>query len=112
MERSPVLKRPRPQAVAPAAKTIETYPTQAFLQELLASSLLLAEDWEGLDASDRTHLARCHDRHDLLDQLVAHSLLTQYQRDRISSDKTFGLVLGNYRVLDRLGAGGMGVVFR
>src|SRR5207247_5220008 len=30
----------------------------------------------------------------------------------ISAVTTFGLILGNYRVLDRLGAGGMGVVFR
>ena len=48
----------------------------------------------------------------LLGQLVDHELLTQYQADRISAGTTFGLVLGNYRVLERLGAGAMGVVFK
>src|SRR5205085_2507585 len=44
--------------------------------------------------------------------LVAHKLLTPYQADRIAAGTTYGLVLGNYRVLDRLGAGGMAVVFK
>src|SRR5439155_6940358 len=48
----------------------------------------------------------------LLARLVDHGLLTDYQARRIDAGSTFGLVLGNYRVLDRLGAGGMGVVFR
>jgi serine/threonine protein kinase len=44
-------------------------------------------------------------------ELVGHGLLTEYQAGRIDAGKTFGLILGNYRVLDRLG-GGMGVVYR
>jgi response regulator RpfG family c-di-GMP phosphodiesterase len=44
--------------------------------------------------------------------MVENSLLTQYQADRIRSRKTFGLVLGNYRILERIGAGAMGVVFK
>src|SRR5262249_38056888 len=44
--------------------------------------------------------------------LVQHQLLTEYQAARIEAGTTFGLVLGNYRVLDRLGAGGMAVVFK
>src|SRR5262249_51221356 len=31
---------------------------------------------------------------------------------RISSGKTFGLVLGNFRLLDKLGVGGMAVVYK
>jgi serine/threonine protein kinase len=48
---------------------------------------------------------------ELLRALIEKGLLTQYQGDRIAAGKTFGLVLGNYRVLDRLRAGAMGVVF-
>jgi serine/threonine protein kinase len=43
--------------------------------------------------------------------LVDSGGLTTYQMDRIMTGSTHGLVLGQYRVLDRLGAGGMGVVF-
>src|SRR5262249_25692925 len=35
----------------------------------------------------------------------------EYQLQRILSGNTHGLVLGNYRVLRRIGVGGMGVVF-
>lgn len=43
--------------------------------------------------------------------LVQAGLLTNYQLERVLAGLTHGLVLGNYRVLDRLGSGGMGVVF-
>jgi response regulator RpfG family c-di-GMP phosphodiesterase len=43
--------------------------------------------------------------------LVEAGVLTAYQASRLLAGTVHGLVLGNYRVLDRLGAGGMGVVF-
>src|SRR5579885_2167232 len=43
--------------------------------------------------------------------LVQAGLLTNYQLERVLASSTHGLVLGNYRVLDRLGSGGMGTVF-
>ncbi|HTU23259.1 MAG TPA: protein kinase [Gemmataceae bacterium] len=43
--------------------------------------------------------------------LVQAGLLTSYQLERVLAGSAHGLVLGNYRVLDRLGSGGMGVVF-
>jgi response regulator RpfG family c-di-GMP phosphodiesterase/tRNA A-37 threonylcarbamoyl transferase component Bud32 len=43
--------------------------------------------------------------------LVEGGLLTAYQADRVLSGMVHGLVLGNYQVIDRLGAGGMAVVF-
>src|SRR5262245_58336970 len=43
--------------------------------------------------------------------LVEADLLTEYQLERILAGATHGLVLGNYRVLERLGAGSMAMVF-
>ncbi|MCI0459782.1 MAG: protein kinase [Gemmataceae bacterium] len=85
---------------------------QVLLRHLLGSSVVLLEDWEQLPDSVCEALVACKDAEDLLPRLVEHGLLTEYQARRVEAGTTFGLLLGNYRVLDRLGAGGMGVVFR
>src|SRR5258707_10062949 len=87
-------------------------PAEVLLQELLTSSLVLAEDWDRLPLNVQKELKHHSEIQDLLPDLVTCGLLTQYQAARIHARKTFGLILGNYRVLDRLGAGGMGVVFK
>jgi response regulator RpfG family c-di-GMP phosphodiesterase len=48
----------------------------------------------------------------LVDALVDQGLINHYQARRLAAGQTFGLVLGNYRVVDRIGAGGMGVVYK
>src|SRR5262245_10893133 len=85
---------------------------QELLRDLLASSLILPEDWYALRAPVREDIAHGRSQTELLDRLVEYGLLTNYQAGRIESGSTFGLLLGSYRVLDRLGAGGMGVVYR
>src|SRR5439155_7738705 len=52
------------------------------------------------------------DQNDVIDRLARHNLLTAYQAGRVKAGTVYGLVLGNYRVLDRVGAGGMGIVFK
>src|SRR5262249_43558873 len=86
--------------------------SRGFLQELQDSDLVLSEDWDALPASTRNELNRCSDPEIVLAGLVAHGLLTDYQADRVRAGQAFGLVLGNYRVLVRIGAGCMGIVFR
>jgi response regulator RpfG family c-di-GMP phosphodiesterase/serine/threonine protein kinase len=85
---------------------------QRSLHELLSSGIVLAEDWDHLPDAVRNDLCSCTATDSLLTALVEHQLLTDYQASRISAGKTHGLLLGNYRVLDRIGAGGMGVVFK
>src|SRR5207248_1194591 len=70
------------------------------LHTLLESCLLLAEDFEKLSADERAGLAALDETDKLLTALVDLGLLTEYQADRICAGTTFGLVLGNYRVLD------------
>src|SRR5260370_8826025 len=43
--------------------------------------------------------------------LVRLNHLTGYQLSRVLSGKTHGLVLGNHRILDRLGSASMGEVY-
>ena len=82
------------------------------LYQLFASGILAAEDYEALSEADQKVIGSAADNACLLDGLLRHGLLTEYQAGRIRSGRLHGLVLGNYRVLDRIGTGGMGVVYR
>src|SRR5690242_20224573 len=44
--------------------------------------------------------------------LVGQGRLNDFQLGRLIAGHTFGLVLGHYRLIERLGAGGMGVVYK
>src|ERR1022692_1570764 len=85
---------------------------QPLLDDLLTSSIVLTEDFEKLAAQTQDEIRQCSETQKLLPLLVQHGLLTEYQANRVEAGTTYGLILGNYRVLDRLGAGGMGVVFK
>lgn len=85
---------------------------QALLVQLLDTAIISAEDWENLSSSVRTRFRETSNTTEILSLLTEHALLTDYQAGRIEAGTTHGLILGNYRVLDRLGAGAMGVVFR
>src|SRR5262245_46974404 len=73
-----------------------------FAQNLADSGLLDVPDLPP-GAADGAELARA---------LVAAGKLTQYQADAILDRRFADLRIGNYEILNRLGAGGMGTVFK
>jgi serine/threonine-protein kinase len=48
----------------------------------------------------------------LAEHLVAEGILTQFQADRLLQGKTQGFVLGPYTLMDALGTGSMGTVYK
>ena len=82
------------------------------LRRLLAAGVVPGEDFDALPIADRQTIDREPDDERLLEVLIAAKLLTDHQASRVRIGRLHGLILGNYRVLDRIGAGGMGVVYR
>jgi hypothetical protein len=80
----------------------------AMLRNLLNSGIIVFEDWQALANDVREQVIGIADIDQLLARLSELSLLTTYQVGRIRMGRLFGLVLGNYRILDRIGAGGDG----
>ncbi len=82
------------------------------LRRLINLGLILEEDNPVLMSEVRLALARAADDAAQVDCLVKAHLLTEYQAVRVQAGRLHGLVLGNYRLLDRIGNGGMGIVYR
>lgn len=87
-------------------------PCEKLVQRLLEQNIVLLEDWEALPNRVQRRIIECREEPKAIEHLVKHGLLTRYQAQRIEAGTIFGLVLGSYRLLERLGAGGMAVVFK
>ena len=82
---------------------------EEFVESLVTSGLMSSE--EVTKFLQRTSGAES-DAKSLATELVRANRLTKYQASAVFQGKTKGLVFGEYRVLDRIGAGGMGVVLK
>jgi len=93
---------------SPAAGDV--IPVQQFVQYLSDSALFSADEVKALLAGVQP--PQREDTRQLALELVKQGKLTRFQAQMLCQGKTKGLVLGSYVVLDKLGQGGMGMVFR
>jgi len=84
---------------------------RVLLQELLELHLVELTGVKDFLAKSAEKLSSLTTRERTGNALALAGLITDYQRDRIISGNTAGLVFGGYRVLDRLGGGSAAVVF-
>src|SRR5688500_3972602 len=82
---------------------------EQFLAQLTASQLMAAADVETFVAALAAPPA---DGEQLARELVKQKKLTAFQAQQIYAGKGKSLALGNYRILDKLGQGGMGMVLK
>jgi response regulator RpfG family c-di-GMP phosphodiesterase len=92
--------------------TVVTYASRVLLEKLLTSGIIFLEDWEQLPAAVREGLDLLCEKTELLPRLVELKLLTPFQAEHVAAGRAGALILANYRLLEPLGNGGMGAVYR
>jgi len=81
------------------------------LTEAVQSGILPVADVRRFLTAVGDRLPQMNNSERTCDALLHHGFITQYQRTRLVSGQTFGLMLGNYRILDRIGGGTVSAVF-
>ena len=82
-------------------------PLEQFVRQLEDSGILAGDTLQDFVPPR----ASPQDGEELARELVRHKKLTKYQAEEVYRGKGKSLVLGNYTILDKIGAGGMGQVF-
>lgn len=94
---------------AACVKILETIEKSALLStEVLQKAVA---EWESRCAQGGTNIFEDDGSRSLLEFLVASSRLTNWQAAKLQDGRHKGFFLGSYRLLNRLGAGGMSTVY-
>jgi serine/threonine protein kinase len=83
-----------------------------FVRHLTESGLMSADDITAIQSRLPEEKRRPDDAQEFARELVRQKKLTPYQATLIYQGKPNGLIFGNYVVLDKLGQGGMGTVYK
>jgi response regulator RpfG family c-di-GMP phosphodiesterase len=111
-ETSPEPPAPADRPPAPAPTLADLPPAaRALLDEALGLGLIAPAGLQRFLQENADYLAEYTSAEALGSACVEAGVLTAYQLDRLLAGTTHGLVLGNYRVLDRMGGGSICVVF-
>jgi serine/threonine protein kinase/Leucine-rich repeat (LRR) protein len=94
-------------ASPPASLTISE-----FLHSLSESGLLLPAEIDQVREESAADRVAGSTVADLINWLIKQDKLTRYQAELLCRGRAGGLVLGNYIILDKIGQGGMGTVFK
>lgn len=95
----------------PASDLRMAVSVEDFLKILADTGILSADDITRLDSKIPPE-NRAQDAQDLARDLVRQNKLTLYQARALYTGRPQGLTFGNYIVLDKLGAGAMGMVLK
>lgn len=90
--------------------SIRPVPYDACIRSLTETGLLSVQELQRAETSMPDSAGKT-DGANLLRHLVAVGKLTRFQATTVADGKAKSLVLGNYMLLDKIGAGGMGQVF-
>ncbi len=82
-----------------------------FAKSLAASGLMSADEIRDFLSTFPSE-KRPKSTRDLAREIIRAGKITKYQAEEVYHGRTKGLVLGNYVILDKIGAGGMGQVFK